>query len=313
MTIARRQVMWPLLMIIVGGIWLLMVAGALPEAVGDILLRSWPALLFLLGFDVLFGRRRFRFLGRSIDLNVVGILLTAVMLGVMIAVAYQHQANTLRVDHFQQLVQELEPEVEQIRIAIHVQRTSVDISTLPDDSQEIRTEFSGSRESDVVMEWAVEGDTGHLTIDETYRHAIPKLEDIGRGTLTIQLPAGASVEQLVINGDRGDLKADLDQLRVQQIDVAVGRGDVWLALPTLDVMQGRVKSGDGQLELLVPADMALDVKLEPGSGIPRYHYDSFRYDELRTGELKRKNVVAFQYVLDVWLKDAADLIVTDLK
>jgi hypothetical protein len=76
-------------------------------------------------------------------------------------------------------------------------------------------------------------------------------------------------------------------------------------------MQGRLMVGGGDLELFVPEGMALDVKLEPGSGEPEYVYDSFRYDLLRDGELKRRNVEAFQYVLDVWLRDGARLVVTD--
>ena len=56
----RRNVLWPLIIMAVGGIWLLKVADAFPDAVDDILARAWPALLILFGFDVLLGRRRLR-------------------------------------------------------------------------------------------------------------------------------------------------------------------------------------------------------------------------------------------------------------
>jgi len=58
--------------------------------------------------------------------------------------------------------------------------------------------------------------------------------------------------------------------------------------------------------------MALYVKLDTGSGEPEYVYDSFRYDLLRDGELRRRNVPAFQYGLDMWLKDGARLTITDV-
>jgi len=71
MTVTRRSLMWPILIIAIGCVLLLQAAGAFPEAVGDLLLRSWPALVILFGLDVLFGRRRLRILGRSIEISLV--------------------------------------------------------------------------------------------------------------------------------------------------------------------------------------------------------------------------------------------------
>ena len=58
MIATRRNYMWPLIVIAVGGLWLLVVADVFPDAVADLLKRAWPALLILFGYDVLFGRRR---------------------------------------------------------------------------------------------------------------------------------------------------------------------------------------------------------------------------------------------------------------
>ncbi len=311
MTTARRRVMWPLLIVAIGAVWLLAVAGAIPDAVSDLLQRAWPALLVLFGFDVLLGRRRLH-LGRlGVEMGWVGLALTVALVAVVVGLAYRKQADAVRTENVQTLTQALGADVERIRVEAQVTRTAVTVGAAEDGADEVRAVYAGSRESRVTMAWSVEGDTGVLAISEEARNAIPRLEDYGRGTLELLFPAGAAVEVLQMAGDSGDVTADLTRLRVAQFALDLDAGDVTLRLPTLDVMQGQVATRDGDIELVVPEEMALDVKLDAGSGEPEYVYDSFRYDLLRDGELRRRNVPAFQYVLDVWLKDGAQLTITD--
>ncbi|MCL4236925.1 MAG: hypothetical protein KJ047_01640 [Anaerolineae bacterium] len=311
MTTARRRVMWPLLIVAIGVAWLLAVAGAIPSAVSDLLQRAWPALLVLFGFDVLLGRRRLH-LGRlGVEMGWIGLALTGALVAVVAVLAYREQADVARTENVQTLTQALGADVARIRVDAQVTRTTVTVGVAEDGSDEVRADYAGSRESRVTLAWSVEGDTGVLTVREEARNAIPRLEDYGRSTLDLLFPAGAVMDVLQMAGDSGDVTADLTGLRVAQLAVDFGAGDVTVRLPTLDVMQGRVATRDGDIELVVPAEMALDVKLDADSGEPAYVYDSFRYDLLRDGELRRRNVPAFQYVLDVWLKDGAQLTITD--
>jgi hypothetical protein len=311
MTTTRRRVMWPLLIIAIGVLWLLTVAGAIPGAVGDLIQRAWPALLILFGFDVLLGRRRLR-LGRlALEMGWIGLALTAALLAVVGVLAYREQADAVRTENVQTLTQALDAGIARIRVGADVTRTAVTVGVAEGEANEVRAAYAGSRESLVTMTWSVDGETGVLYVSEEARSAIPRLEDYGRGTLELHFPEGAVVEVLAIAGDSGDVTADLRQLRVASFALTLGEGDVVLRLPTLDVMQGRVVARNGSIELVVPGGMALDVKLEAGSGEPEYIYDGFRYDLLRDGELRRRNVAAFQYVLDVWLKGGARLTITD--
>lgn len=311
MTTARRRVMWPLLIVAIGVAWLLAVAGAIPSAVSDLLQRAWPALLVLFGFDVLLGRRRLH-LGRlGVEMGWIGLALTGALVAVVAVLAYREQADVARTENVQTLTQALGADVARIRVDAQVTRTTVTVGVAEDGSDEVRADYAGSRESRVTLAWSVEGDTGVLTVREEARNAIPRLEDYGRSTLDLLFPAGAVMDVLQMAGDSGDVTADLTGLRVAQLAVDFGAGDVTVRLPTLDVMQGRVATRDGDIELVVPAEMALDVKLDADSGEPAYVYDSFRYDLLRDGELRRRNVPAFQYVLDVWLKDGAQFTITD--
>ncbi|MBI5960575.1 MAG: hypothetical protein HY866_17685, partial [Chloroflexi bacterium] len=238
MTTTRRNVMWPLLVIAGGSIWLLMVAGAVPEAVGDILLRSWPVLLILFAFDVLFGRRRVRARRLSIEMNLIGLIVAAAALAGIIFFAYQQQADKLRTDNKRPFSQVLAPEIARVRLDLSLDRTAITIRPAQDDPRELAANFVGSRASEVAMEWSVEGDTGILRILETHTSSIPKLEDYGRGTLEVILPADVVIELFTLTSSRGDITADLRPLRVEQFDFSVERGDLTVELPRLDVSQG---------------------------------------------------------------------------
>lgn len=311
MTVTRRSVMWPVLIIAIGCVWLLHIAGTFPEAVGDLLLRSWPALFLLFGLDVLFGRRRLRVLGRSIEISLLALALLVIALGGVIWLAYANQADELRTDHVVSFEEFLSDEVQQVRVIVEVDRVGVSVDAGPGGERTLAAEFAGSRESDVSMDWSVEGDVGTLAIRETHPSAIPKLEDYGRGSLAITLSPDVIVQQLVVESAQGDAVVDLLPLRVQQIDVSVEAGDLQIALPERDTLQGKLATRDGAIELTVPEQMALIVGLQPGSGTPSYEYDRLRYDVLLDGELKRSNTEAFQISLDVWLKNGAPLTVID--
>ena len=313
MTAARRGMLWPLVVIAVGCVWLLMVAGALPEAVGDLMVRAWPALLILFGFDVLFGRRQLRVAQTALSANVIGVAATLVLLAALVWLAYERQADVVRSDQTASFSQALGDEIEQVQIEINLQRTTVNVQPVEGDTRDLGAVFTGSEESVVTMDWAVEGDTGILTVTERYENAIPRLEDYGRGTLDLTLPVGVPVMSLFITGVEGDTDFDFGPLRVDQLNVAVGSGDLRLDLPRDDVLTGVLKTENGRIDLVVPQEVALTVSLAPGSGTPRYEYDSLRYDVLLNGTVKRKNTESFQVGLTVWLDGGDPLVIEDVE
>jgi hypothetical protein len=313
MTTTRRNVLWPLMIMAVGGIWLLMVADAFPDAVDDILTRAWPALPVLFGFDVLFGRRRLHIWRWRVETSLAGVVIVLFLVGGVVWFAYQKQADVVRADNVKTFSEVLSEDVNRVRLEIALERTSITIKPAEDDPRRLGVTFMGSSESRVEMVWSSEGDTGVLTVEETYRNAIPKLEDYGRGTLEISLPTSVIIEQFDLNGGQGDVTVDLRPVHMRQILLTVDQGDIQLSLPALDVLQGDLRTSEGSIELLVPPGRALDVKLSPGSGTPRYRYDEDKYDVLLNGEIKPANTTAFQYALNVWLKEDAWFIITDLE
>ncbi len=309
----RRNVLWPLIIMVVGGIWLLKVADAFPDAVDDILARAWPALLILFGFDVLLGRRRLRILRWRIDTSLIGVAIMLVLVVGVVVFAYRKQADVVRADNVQTFSDVVADEVDRVRLKVNVERTSITVKPAEGDPRGLDVTFKGTNASRVNIAWSAEGDAGVLTVDEAYRDAIPKLEDYGRSTLEIALPTSVVIELFDVSGGEGDAALDLRSLYMRQILLAIDAGNIQMYLPSFDVLQGDLRTGDGSIELLVPASSALDVKLAPGSGTPNYRYDEDKYDVLLNGEIKPTNTTAFQYALNVWLKGGASLVITDLE
>jgi hypothetical protein len=309
----RRNVLWPLIIMVVGGIWLLKVADAFPDAVDDILVRAWPVLLILFGFDVLFGRRRLRLWRWHMETSLAGLVIALVLVAGVVWLAYQKQADVVRADNVQTYSEVLAEDIDQVRLEVAVKRTSITVKPAENNPRQLTALFKGSDESQVEMIWSAEGSTGILTVKEIYRDAIPKLADYGRGTLEISLPTGVVIESFVLSRGQGDVSLDLRPVFMRQISLTVGRGDIQLYLPALDILQGDLRTDNGAIELFVPQGKALDVKLAPGSGAPSYTYDADKYDALLHGEIKLKNVPAFDYALNVRLKSGAPLTIKDLE
>ncbi|MBN1201156.1 MAG: DUF4097 family beta strand repeat protein [Anaerolineae bacterium] len=312
MTTKRRSVMWPLIVIAVGGVWLLVVADVLPEAVADLMARVWPALLILFGFDVLLGRQRLS-LGRfTVGMNAIGLVLTAGLVVVLVRLAYDKQADVVRDDNVQTLTETLPDDITQVQVNISVERTKVTVSAAGDNPRDLRAEFKGSKGSEVEINWSVEGSAGVLVVTESLSGTVPKLEEYGRGTLDVVLPPGVTIQQFTLTVGDGDVTVDMQPLQVEQVEMALDSGNLSIELPAEAVLTGTLEAHDGGIELSVPEDMALTLNLAQGSGEPAYEYDSFLYDLLRNGTLKRKNTDAFQIGLTVWLKDGAPLVINDL-
>ena len=231
MTVTRRSVMWPLIIIGIGSVWLLSVAGAFPEAVEDIFGRSWPALLVLFGIDVLAGHRRFRVARLLINTSYVAVLFVMVLLVVVVVFAYRNQAGVYRTDHVETFSKVLPDAVESVEVLIDLQRTTVDVVPADEYERELAFRFTGSNESDVAVGWELLGETGVLSVAESYRNTVPPLDDYGRGKLLLTLPVGVSVELFDLSVDRGNAVLDLGAISVPSLELRVNDGDVRLALP----------------------------------------------------------------------------------
>lgn len=315
MIATRRNFMWPLLVITIGSVWLLVVADVLPAAVDDLMARAWPSLLILFGYDIVFGRRRLPVARWTVDTSLIGLVIMVVFLAGVIWFAYEEQGDVVRDDNVVVFAQTLPDEIERVQISVALERTAITINPSIGSSRALGAEFKGSNESVVAMDWAVEGTTAILSIDERYGSSLPRLADYGRGTLDITLPSGILIDALALTGSAGDVVVDLSPIRMQALTIDVVQGDITLYLPALYTLDADLRSDQGNIELFVPPNMLLNLKPGEGSAMPNYDYDRLRYDLLANGELKPANMTspAYNYTLDIWLPGNSWLTVTDIQ
>lgn len=313
MTPTRRNLMWPLLLALVGGLWLLVTVELVPEAIGDILLRAWPLLLILFGLDLLAGRRTIHVARQPIPMSVLALPLALALLAAVIWLGYAQQADVVYADKTISFTQAIGPDVTQMRAEAAMERADITVSPGEGGARAVEATYQGGANSDVTFEWETGGDIPALTISEPETPAIPRLTDYGRGTLALTLPPDVTVQELTLGGDVGDIAAHLRLVRIGQLHLAVGEGDLMVDLPADAVMTGTLRTGDGTITLNVPRDVALTLSITPGRGQPTYEYDQARYDLLANGTLKMKNTDAFEIGLTVSLPQGARLMVNDVE
>lgn len=299
----RPNFTWPVLVIGVGIIVLLINADALPEAYGDLLVRAWPVLLIMFGLNVLLGGRiryaNWVILGLSVGVTVV-----------IANFAYAERSNEYRDDYNFVWQDTLPDEVTNLVVNIEAKDTLVALtnSAAPAD---LEARFVGSNESTLNVTLTLEGNSAVFDVIETRSGILPRLAEVGRGTLNVALPYGVFIQELNYTGDNGSVTLDATQLAVRIIDVTVDHGNMQLCLPQRLPTEGFVIIGNqitlnsGNLRVFVPQDVTLSLVTNRDSEpeyIPAVRRSDYNF--LFGGELQNRSVTDGQF--DVLLDLSVD-------
>lgn len=294
----RSNLIWPVLIIGVGITMLLISANVIPQAIGDVLIRSWPVLLIIFGLNVLLAQRlpyaNWLVLGGSIVLVVV-----------VANMAYAERRGEYRDDYREARTEVLPPEVESLEVVINLRETRATISPAAEPRQ-IVAQFAGSNESEVSIALDVEGTVGRLTITEDRPGVLPRLSEVGRGTLNVFLPADVPVEVLRYRGDDGSVTADLQAMQVRALDMRIQRGNMNLCLPRQGVvLQDAVSIDNGNLRVVIPDNRPARFTLGNQDTPVRYVPEdiSSEYQLLVGGVLERRLVQNFEILLNLNVAD----------
>jgi len=237
--------------------------------------------LFSLGGLWLLLRSRVPFAG------LLALVISSALVAGLTSAAYTQQAAEVRADNIRAINQPIGAAVSLLRVEIAALNTALTIEAGTANAAGVVTgEFSGARASRLAVEYAP-GDDGSaaLTIRETTADGLPLLDDVGRGTLRVTLPAGVPLD-LHVSGVDGDAALTLGSLALERLTVAIERGDVVVTLPdyrpqaaAAGDLNGDVTTRSGDLAVLLPAGTAARLELNRGgSGIePEYDPAAFLY------------------------------------
>jgi Putative adhesin len=286
----RLSIVWPLLIVVAAVVWLMQAVGTLPAAIADLIGRGWPIILVLVGLMLLLGRRvRFG--------NVISIVVCALLVGGVVTAAYSQQSGKVRTENHKTLEQAIDPGMTNLKIDLTTLITDIEI--IPDAASSITADFTGSKESTITNDYQVEGKSGTFTLVETQTSAIPSLEALGKGKLTLHVPNSLTLDQVKVTGREGEMIFDASTVTLKNLTLATGSGNVTIKLPDKSGLIGDIKTGSGSVVVQVPKTIAANLTLRgAGSGNVEYNPADYVLDVNRVLISKRAPEPQMQITVD---------------
>lgn len=279
----RTNFIWGLVALAVGIIVVLRALDVLPAGVADLALRAWPALLVIVGLGI--------FLRERVPLgSLIGLVVGLVLVGGLATAAFSARATQQRSDYQVGIDQPIASGTNLIRVHVVTLATDVEISRSLN-AGGITGNFTGSTESLMTTDYVEKGDgTADLTLTETRPNSFPMLEALGRGALTLELPAGIALD-VSVTGAEGNVVLNTDGLSIERMNLNLTKGNSVVTLPAYkplgsasDASLGALVVADGTITLRVPPDVAARFTLNRGGTGLRPVFDSALYNLLDEGD-----------------------------
>lgn len=284
----RTNLLWGVVVLALALIPLLRALDVIPTGIYDLIVRSWPVLLVLLGLGI-FLRDRVKF-G-----SLIALLVSAVLVVGIATAAFSSRVGQERTDYQAAINQPVSATVNLLRVQVDTLGTNVEI--VRSLSQRIITgEFVGSTESVLNTQYVENNDnTASLTITETRPNAFPMLEAVGRGRFTLELPAGFPLD-IRFGGQDGQVNLNLGGLALERLNMDVVKGDANVSLPEYqplaspsDDLLGTLVTRDGNITLVIPPAVAARFELNRGGSGLEPVYDALIYNYLVGDVLEAKS------------------------
>lgn len=257
----RKNLLWGMVAVAVTLALLLRALAVVPDAPYDLVARGWPALLVLAGLSLLLRER--------IPLgNVTALGLSVALTAGIIMFAYS--ARSSKASNAQELLisQDIAADPSLLlTVNITTLDTDVRIASASSPTAGIQGHFIGSTQSEISTEYQIDPvtNTAQFTLVETKPGGLPRLTEMGRGSLVLDLPPNLALAVAFI-GSRGTVTLDMTALSLERLNVELQHGDVEIRLPEYQPRSPNATEQPGQLliydgDLIVFAPEAIDVRL----------------------------------------------------
>lgn len=265
----------------------------LADGLLDILERSWAAILVFLGLAITL-RDRVRF-GSWIALIISGLLVVG-----LASFAYSSRVDVVSESNQLALTIPNEDEHELTAIGEEVTTLVVNVTTLDTDvvisvsdtgERLIEGAFVGSNNSQIDTNYNEDGSIATMQLTEVQASDFPRLEDVGRGSLNLQIPPDIAFG-LTFNGGRAEtVTLDMGELNLESLFVELDEGDVLIRLPEYQPLSPSVVESngvwlvrDGNLDVLVPSELGVRLSFARTSNAEPTGFDDLAYQLLLEGD-----------------------------
>lgn len=249
------SLLWPLLLIAAGGLWLLVSLNILSYASLVVLLRLWPLLLIIVGVELLYGRQSQRL---ALTIGVVGILFLAGAAVVGPALGFgvmdvEEAAYTAPLEN-----------TASMNVALNLSLGKVTLNALADPTALIDADLVYVGE----VEFVVRGDASKsVTLGQVGSYSTSIWEQPER-PLEWDIALNPAVPlQLSINGGLGENDLDLREFTLTGLNLNAGMGALRLRLPSsAEVYRVHLNGGMGDSDIFIEDGALLNLDINAGMG-----------------------------------------------
>lgn len=301
----QRHLLWGLLAIAVAVVIALANMDTITPAMMDTLTRLSAGLLVFIGFSI-------AFLNRQRWGDVLALAMTSVLLVGLTTMAFNARAGTQRTENIVEGTDSISESITTLQLNIQARDTDIQVSSAPPDTREVRYRFTGSTASAVTHIYTEDNESiATFTLTENRAEAFPRLDEVGRGTLSIEVPRELAVA-IAFVGESGLSNFDLASIDLERLNLDLGRGDAVVSLPTYQPLSpsvaqqpGEFTVRNGNLRLIINESVGAQFWLNKATN-RRPQYDDLRYaleDNLNEWRLVARNLstttVNIRYLLTV--------------
>lgn len=223
----------------------------IPAGISDFITRASPIILVVIGLGLLFRQR--------IPLaNIASLVISIALVGGIATIAYNNQSAQLSTAQTVSLDHPIPDGITRLVVNVAGRTTDITIASAPDLTS-IIGQFIGSRRSIItITENLFEQGDGELIIAETLSPDFPRLDDLGRSTIELNVPSDMPLVLNVANL-AGDVTLSLGNTKLERLTLDIRQGDGVVALPNYNPISLRseeiphqVVVANGDLTLLIP-------------------------------------------------------------
>jgi hypothetical protein len=252
-----RSLFWPILLVGIGITWLLVNLGIIPAFNPVMLLKLWPIILIVLGFDMILGRR-YPWAGSLIGLLAVAGIVTFLIMSPKLGYTPAAQTQT---ETFTEMV----GDATSSKIYLEASSALVNVKPLPAGDELVHAVITHRS----IFNFDVSGTSNrYVRLSETSNSTDWLSWDFTADRLAWDISLAKDIPtEFILNGGSGKLDVDLSSIDLTSLRADLGSGASDFILPaTEDEYTAEIDSGSGSVEIEILDGSALTLELSGGSG-----------------------------------------------
>ena len=273
----RGGVVGPLVLIFIGGVFLLQNAGYLPPNFWMNLWHLWPLVLVLAGIELLLAQRvpRLALMGLAAVVLVVGAIASGARLSRSPTAAAVTRTSPVDLEGATQATVTVRFGAGQLNIGPLVQSPANQLATMA---------YEGPPELAPQASYSPDGGIGQLQYEVEGRGPgfLPFVGSRSDSRMDLNLSPTVAISALTVQTGATDAHLDLSSLQLSSLDVSVGAASTWIRLPEAATMTtAHISGGAATITLQIPPGVGAQIRHR--GGLSTVNVDQSRFPSAGEG------------------------------